>query len=291
MMEPINLPLDVIEYIRGVFAICNHRTSAKLTRMPTTHETSLDLTFIEALSQFCAPRRTDSDWIVRLDAHYLGGGRHFGEWEIADIGFIVVFRRSGVVQRRKVALLQSKRLYPQEQGPEEDTATDYMIGFARLMQGDDDLAAMKDRTFSFSENCRYKAFRVRDGQYKRMEGYEHRHSIPVHYLLYHPLTLPWSQVIPVQGNAPLPESSLGAQVKRARDVRAALTHVADNSSPAFSDLRVAAGWTLENFDADQLVQCHEGFVAQGPQDPGLFHIFNRRSGPIAAAISVTIDEP
>lgn len=291
-MQPIELPPDVIEYIRGVFATCNERTSAKLTRMPTTHETSLDLTFIEALSQFSAPHRTDSEWIVRLDAHYLGGGRHFGEWEIADIGFIVVFRRSGSVQRRKIALLQSKRLYPQEQGFEEDSAVDYMIGFARLMQGDDnDLAAMEDRTFSFSKTCRYKAFKVRDGQYKRIEAYEQQHSIPVHYLLYHPLILPWSQVIPVRGNGPLPLCGLGAQVKRARDVRAALTSVAENSSPAFSDLHLVTGWNLESFVADELLRCREGYIAQGGQDPGLFQVFNRRSGPIAAAIAVTIDEP
>lgn len=75
-----------------------------------THETSLDLTVIEQLSQVASPLRFSGEWLVRLDTHYLGGGRHFGSWEIADLGVLVVFRRRGVVERVKVALLQSKRL-------------------------------------------------------------------------------------------------------------------------------------------------------------------------------------
>lgn len=69
-----------------------------MTRLPTVHETSLDLSLIESISQFAAPYRVTSQWTVRLDTHYLGGDRHFGEWEVADIGFIVVWRDRGKVR-------------------------------------------------------------------------------------------------------------------------------------------------------------------------------------------------
>lgn len=288
----MNLPPEVVEYVRSIFAGCNDRVSEKLSRMPTTHETSLDLSLIESISQFAAPQRVGSNWVVRLDTHYLGGGRHFGEWEIADVGFIIVFRRRGVVQLRKVAVLQSKRLYPDEQAPEEDTPLDYMIGFGRLMQGDEiDLAAMEERTFHFAESSVYRQLKVDNRQYQLIREYEAKYSIPVHYLLYHPLTIPWSQVIPVSvGGKCLPERAVGGWVVRARDLRSRLDGRPAESSPSYRDISDIGPWPIQNFVADELLGCREGYRAQGPEDPELFQIFNRRAGPIAAAIAITIDE-
>lgn len=287
------LPDEVVEYVRAVFLECNNRVSRKMSRMPTTHETSLDLSFIEAISQFGAPHRFQSDWVVRLETHYLGGGRHFGEWEVADIGFIVVFRREGAVRLRKIALLQSKRLYPDEQELEEDVAIDYMIGFGRLMQSDDEgLAAMDERSFGFQVSSRYKALHVGDEQYRAIEEYEKRHSIPVHYLLYHPLSVPWTQVIPVRAgeNRELPQCDVGARVLRARDLRDSMAGRGAGYSPSYADLSPPGRWRVEAFVADELLRCREGYVAGGPQDSGLSQVFNRRTGPIAAAIAITIDQ-
>jgi hypothetical protein len=57
------------------------------------------------------PVRLASNWIVRIDAHIIGGGRHFGTWEVADIGLMMVFRHKGKVIKSKLVLLQSKKLY------------------------------------------------------------------------------------------------------------------------------------------------------------------------------------
>lgn len=38
--------------------------------------------------------------------------RHFYGWEIADIGLLLFAKKAGAVVSKKVALLQSKRLYP-----------------------------------------------------------------------------------------------------------------------------------------------------------------------------------
>jgi hypothetical protein len=52
-------------------------------------------------------------------------------------------------------------------------------------------------------------------------------------------------------------------------------------------------WTLHNFVADLVLGCKEGH--RGGTDPmsdeNLFRVFNLRSGPISAAISITIDAP
>ena len=46
----------------------------------------LDQTWISEVTDFTSPQVVDSGWVVRLDAHYLGGMWHFGRFEIADIG-------------------------------------------------------------------------------------------------------------------------------------------------------------------------------------------------------------
>lgn len=51
------------------------------------------------------------------------------------------------------------------------------------------------------------------------------------------------------------------------------------------------GWLVEHFVADLAIGCQVGYVAAKENDPGLFRIFNRRSGPISAAIAITFDAP
>jgi|SRR5215469_16574295 len=77
---PFQIPAEVINWIRSVFAVVNRRVSDKLTRIPTTHETSLDITFIEELSQHSAPFRFSSSWVVRLETHYRAAPGLHGFW-------------------------------------------------------------------------------------------------------------------------------------------------------------------------------------------------------------------
>jgi hypothetical protein len=200
-------------------------------------------------------------------------------------------RDRGIVQLRKVALLQSKRLYPQEQGLEEDTPLDYMIGFARLMQGDEALPAQEDRDFWFSDKSRYRMISKGNGQHEAITQFEAKLAIPVHYLLYQPLANPWRQVIPTPWlpNDRLPPNSVGTEVTRARDRHTSLRWKRNGYSPTRSDIISLRRWRLEAFVTDELLRCREGYRARGPNDEGLFSVFNRRTGPIATAIAITID--
>ena len=196
---PFAIPADIILWIRTVFAEMNQRASAKLSRIPNIHETSLDMTLIEQLSHYAAPVRFPSDWLLRLDTHYLGGPRYWGRWEIADIGILVAFRRGGIVQQTKVALLQSKRLYPEEvEAPAEDHPVDYEVGFARLLETEQEFRSVtKNRKFTFTRNSRYRAFDYHGEQYDAILKYMTDTAIPVHYLFHNPLTLPSTAVLPV----------------------------------------------------------------------------------------------
>lgn len=76
-------PPQVVSYIRNVFAQANKRLSEKIARVPNCSEPSLDMTLIEHLTQFAAPRVVAPGWTVKLDVHFLGGLRHFDSWEPA----------------------------------------------------------------------------------------------------------------------------------------------------------------------------------------------------------------
>ncbi|WP_419859583.1 hypothetical protein [Candidatus Palauibacter sp.] len=272
--------------------------------IPTVHETSLDFSFIEALTHYAAPLRFNSGWTIRLDTHYLGGGRHWYGWEVADIGILVLFRRAGTLIRSKIGLFQSKRLYPIEQGFDEDTSIDYMIGFGRLLESDETfLRVTEPRTFSFERASRYKVLSVGDSQWEAIRNYENNYGIPVHYLLYHPLSIPSVAAIP---GSPTPTSPgpchVGARVVPASCVRLGLESKEPNYSPSYADFEFrlpppfdepdnTCGWRLEEFITTLLVTCQEGYIAEDPADEGLDRVFNRRAGPISAAISVTFDAP
>ena len=193
MLSPIILPPDVVDFLDKVFSEANLRVTRKISRMPSIHETALDLSLIEVLSHYTAPIRFGSGWLVRIDTHYLGGGRHLGSWEVADVGIIVQFRQVGKLVRSKIGLLQSKRLYPTKQEFEEDKPIDYLMGFGRLYEDADSfLQVTHPRTFSFDRSSQYKALVVANRQWNTIHQYEEHHGIPVHYLLYHPLRIPFT---------------------------------------------------------------------------------------------------
>jgi hypothetical protein len=126
----IELPPDVHQWLRGVFTNCNEQVTEKLSNNPNMQEEWLDHAWIEELLRFSTPLTLSSSWTVRLQAHYLGGSRHFGMWEIADIGVLLFIGTPSHVLRSKVALLQSKRLYPTTGAVIETALVDYEIGFA-----------------------------------------------------------------------------------------------------------------------------------------------------------------
>src|ERR1700722_15237271 len=117
------IPDDVVAWFRGVFAEANRRVCERLVNVPNIRETSLDDGLVEALIPDTAPRQLSSGAIVRMDTHNIGGLRRIDRlhwdltprrrWETADIGVIVFIYRREILIAKKVGLLQSKRLYPE----------------------------------------------------------------------------------------------------------------------------------------------------------------------------------
>jgi hypothetical protein len=299
----LDIPPGVIDWVRDVFLAVNPRSASTISRTPNIFETTLDQNLVSHVSEYSAPFKFSSDWIVTIDTHFLGGGRYWGKWEIADIGIIVIFRGKGFVLGTKLALLQSKRLYPDEIESAIDIhSIDYRIGFGRLLSSDSEYRSqVRPRTFNFTQNSKYRALEYHSDQYDEILKYTSSYGIPVYYLLYNPLDIPSSAILPVPAAMQPSQSSLliGCRVMKSDQLDRKLSDASLNKSanPSFAQIggipMDADFWTLHNFVADLVLGCKEGHRGGTDlmSDESLFRVFNLRSGPISAAISITIDAP
>jgi hypothetical protein len=238
-------------------------------------------------------------WFVRIDVYFIGGLRHFNNWEIGDIGVLIFAKRAGTVIANKLAVLQSKRLYPDQGTVIEQTAEDFRIGMGTLLPGGLEAPLSQSHLFPFSLASKYKALIVEDNQYKAIRDYEAKHHIPVHYLLYNPWVIPVTYTFPVSGTARLGRAGNGgARVAPAERLRSVLAGRSAGYHPSFKDLdhvvsgkaAHASGWRLEYFMADLVLKCEQGRLFESVKEEEIFNLFNRRSGPIAAAVAVTIEQ-
>ncbi|MCW8133633.1 MAG: hypothetical protein KIS92_25030 [Planctomycetota bacterium] len=293
------LPKAVTDWLRSVFATCNRRITDKLCNNPNAPEPSFDLTWIDELSQYATPVLINDSWVARIDAHYLGGLRHFMEWEIADIGLLLFVRRKGSVVTRKVALLQSKRLYPTNNLVRVEDRFDFEIGIARLADPEDlahSIAATRE--FEFTNGCEYGALSSESEQVKAIEEYQKQNGVPVHYQFYNPINVPFTMRIPATSRQRSTSGpALGVRIMRAADVHFTLSGMPKGSHPTLEQLKQiggyggeTGGWSLEDFVVDLFLSCREGTHFQSVNSPKIQNLFYRRSGPISAAIAITIEE-
>ncbi len=291
---PITIPQDVLDVLRRIFSDGNAEVASMLSRQPMSREDHLDqalITYLDRQSPEVAPH---SGWIVDCETHFLGSGHHFGVWEIADIGVLVILRHGNTVIWSKVAILQSKRLFPiGNKHDEDEERARWRWGFGRLREAYD--VAATRRTYEFTEDSRYASLDLNADQARRIDAYQGEMTIPVHYLLYNPVVIPWSRAVPVAGPTVLPNNDVGCRIVRARQMLALHDSVA---VPRYADVRgiahphehspFCAGWRLEDFVVTLLLGCHEGKVLDASLDNAMELLFYRRTGPISAAFAVNI---
>jgi hypothetical protein len=100
-------------------------------------------------------------------------------------------------------------------------------------------AAVGPRTFRFDSTCRYKALQVGDDQWQAIANYEAEFALPVHYMLYHPRSIPSEAAIPVSLPYAPPKEPIvvGTRVMAAASMRALATTFPRNYAPAFSEIK------------------------------------------------------
>lgn len=297
-----DIPESVIEYVRRVFASANDRVSRKIADHPAMHEESLDHTLIDELTDAPAAFFAAEGAAVRIESHWLGGRWMYGRWEIADIALIIMLRRNGGLVQRKVALLQTKRLYSKEIAVETLERDDFEIGIGRLGdRTDPEFPMSRQRAFSFNEASQYGALSAGSDQVARIEDYVRQRRIPVFYALYNPRQLPSRGEYPaLNGGRSDALNEVGCRVQTMDHVHGHLAELSAGQHPTFGGLNQFAdrqkgyagrgeGWRLEDFVADEVLRCRQGALFDGSADENLEYLFYRRSAPIQAAIAITIE--
>jgi hypothetical protein len=297
------LPQDVIDAARAAFSDANDRVSQLLMRQPAMHEEGLDFHLVSKLDEFGAQILKSGTALV-IETHWLGGRRHWGRWEISDIAIVIAVRVQGGLVARKVALLQTKRLYSKEIPVENIDRSDFEIGIGRLIDRTDKMMPLfKQRKFSFTDNCVYGAMSSGSDQVQRIDEYVLERGIPVYYALYNPPSVPSSGVHPETGGiTPLEENDVGCRVLRREEVNSILDQLPVGTTPSLAAMQnpkresafdpfAVHGWRLESFVADEVMRCREGRLFEDAQDEILSSLLYRRSAPITAAIVMTVDLP
>lgn len=296
-MTTLAIPEAVRGWLLSVFRGCNERITLKLCNQPNASEQTFDLTWMEHLSQFASPV-TLGDWTAKIDTHYLGGLRQFYGWEIADIGVLLFVKIGGKIARSKVALLQSKRLYPTNMKVSEETKADYQIGIARLADAEDlSQSISKTSDFKFSRDSRYGAIIPGSQQVEMIDEYQKQNDLRVYYQLYNPWQVPFVQRLPLTQYAkPVGEMALGVRILPADSLHKLLKK--DSASrPKLKDIEgapdipMSLGWPLETFIAEELLDCREGNVFSSVNEARIQNFFYRRTGAISSAIAITIESP
>jgi len=297
------IPEAAINFVREVFGEANDSVTAVLASHPSMHEETLDHQLVMKSVAVPATFFAKENVAVEIETHWLGGRRHFGRWEIADIAIFVLLRKNGVLIEQKVALLQTKRLYSKEIPVTELDDSDYVIGIARLSQRTDPLVPLtRQRAFSFSDDCVYGAMASGSQQVRHINEYIKKQRIPVFYNFYNPPQIPCSSLYPASAGAPFDfDNSLGCRVLRSTDAHDALANVVSGKPPTFKEMAVAVrgeekrdkysahGWRLETFVADEVLRCREGRLFKDSDDQDLAILLGGRTAPIQSAISITID--
>lgn len=294
---PVSIPSDVIELLLATFGSANSEVSETLSRQPMIREDSLDQGLISYLDRQSPVMAPTSGWIIDVETHFLGGGAHYlGKWEIADIGVLIVIRQGGAVKWSKVAILQSKRLFPLGAEYDEDVERQkFRWGFGRLHDLYEPLAA--PRTYQFTTRSQYASLDLAASQATRIAAYQGEFGIPVHYLFYNPVRVPWATTVPSIGRGAVPQSTVGCRIVPARQIR----ELANRKIrvPSYKDIGslaaphdyapFVAGWRLEEFVVSLLLGCHEGVVLSESVENAMEYLFYRRTGPIAAAFAVNLE--
>lgn len=289
------IPESVIDFVRTTFLQANNKVSTALTLQPSLHEEALDQMLIMELTATPPTFFEEDKAAVAIETHWLGNRWMHERWEIADIALFVILRRSGKLDVRKTALMQTKRLYSREIPAAELEEFDYRVGIGRIADKTDQIFPLStQRAFSFDDECVFGAMKSGSAQVKRIEEYISKEKIPVYYGFYCPLEIPFSELFPRTSNSVEIDNTFGCRIQSSVDVHNTLNKVVSGKPPCLREIKANTegscfGWSLEHFVADEVLRCREGKLFDDASDENLRSLLYERSAPIAAAISISID--
>jgi hypothetical protein len=240
-----------------------------------------------------------------MDTHNIGGLRRLGRphwdfpfrrrWETADIAILVFVYRNEALIAKKIGLLQSKRLYPNNNDVDDEDEAGFLYGMNAFIRRENVQAVRAlHREFTFGQNCVYGAIHAQSNQIKSINDLNHNFGKAVYYLLYNPHEIPFSVVYPLRERIRIDGTVVGCRVLDADHVHRGLAGLNEGESPTFEMLKstgATSDWPLETWAADLLLTCQVGQQFDDARDGQVRYFLERRSGPIGAALAASITLP
>jgi hypothetical protein len=301
------IPNDVVSWFRSVFSDANRKVCERLANLPNVRETSLDDGLIEALVPDSAPTLLPSGAIVRMDTHNVGGLRRLGggpwdwdipspgRWETADLAILVFVYRCEELIAKKIGLLQSKRLYPDNKDVDDEDEIGFRYGMNVFLHRENQQAlGALHRSFSFTNDSVYGAIRAQHRQVKLIDDLNRDFGKAVYYLLYNPPKMPFSVRYPLCARIRVEECEVGCRVFDSDHIHQVLSGLPEGAAPTFGAVNsagAASSWSLETWAADMLLTCQVGERFEDSRDTRVRNLLERRSGPIGAALAASITLP
>lgn len=290
------IPEDVIEYFRGVFRDANRHVTGLLYNMPNVRESSLDDYLISSLIQQSPPRVMPSGAVVEMDIHNIGGLRRVYKWETADIAVLVFVYRGANIVAQKIGFLQSKRLYPLNNDVMDEDPVGFRYGMNAMLRRDAQSPLGRlNKNYKFTQECFYRSIKSGDNQIYVIDNHNENFGESVYYLLYTPPKLPVEIAYPIITPKRIRKIKQGCLVFRANPVHQVLRALKAGASPTHRQLVEVADPTevasLERWAADLLLTCRTGQPFGQDREELVSRMLERRSGPIAASIAVSIILP
>ena len=237
-----------------------------------------------------------------MDTHNIGGLRRIGgpfwdlpqrrRWETADIAILVFIYRQETLVAKKIGLLQSKRLYPDNNELEDDDEVSFMYGMNAFIRRDKTQAiGSLHQRFAFDDSCIYGVIQSGSDQVQSIERLNTEFGEAVYYLLYNPPTIPFRVTYPLHQRIRVDETPVGCRVLEASYIHRVLSGLRKGDAPTLATIKASSGWPLETWAADLLLTCQVGQQYDESRDRGVRYFLERRSGPIGAALAVSITLP
>jgi hypothetical protein len=289
------IPKDAIEYFRAAFAEASRVATERLLNVPNIRETTLDDTLVDALIPFSPPKLLKSGAVVEMDVHNIGGLRRLYHWETADIAILVFIYRGRQMIAQKIGMLQTKRLFPKNNDVLDEDPEGFRYGMNAFLNRDArSPLAVLNRDFVFDETCVYGSLKAGSEQITTINNLNNRFGEAVFYMFYNPATVPVTIKYPVRAKRQIKSAKLGCRVFRSDEVHGVLAKLQDRRSPTLKQVTVGgkpSNWRLESWVADLVLQCKQGRRFDGNIQDEISMLLERRSGPIGAAIAISIALP
>lgn len=283
------IPKDAIDHFRNAFAEANRVASERIVNVPNIRETSLDDTLIDALIPYSPPKRLKSGAVVEMDIHNIGGLRRLHSWEVADIAILVFIYRGSQLIAQKIGMLQTKRLFPKNKIVLDDDPVGFRYGMNAFLKRDaQSPLATLNRDFVFDTSCVYGSLQSGSDQAQQIDAMNTQFGKSVYYMFYNPPKVPVTIKFPVASRKSVKDVKLGCQVHTAQDVHAVLGTLKKGAHPDLKSVSQGTNWHLEEWVADHLLTCKVGRRFDSKDDAKVSMLLERRSGPIGAAIAVSI---